>query len=83
MENNIEFVNLGKKIREKGLRKNAAFKALIRSLTCNFEAIEVCDKLILLLLQEDIPCQCLINVYSDRKDGRITEEELKKNCIYY
>lgn len=75
-----EFVELSKRIRQSGVRNTSKFKSLMRSIDYT-ETTKVAEDLILLLLQVDIECQCLINALSDFNLKKITEEEFKKKVF--
>ena len=80
MENMQDFIELGKKVRESGMRENRKFKSLIMNLQY-METEKIYDTLMLMLLQEEIYCQCLINAGSDFKEGIIKEEEFRNKIF--
>lgn len=72
-----EFKKLGERIRKSGLRKTGKFKMLIESLQFS-ETLEIYDTLVIILLQNEIDCMCLIEAAADFKNGDLKEEDFKK-----
>ena len=80
MKNKEELIRICKDIKESKILNNGKFKSLVMNLS-GMKTIDIYETVVELCLQEGIECQELINVGSEFRDGKLTENDFK-NMIY-